>query len=576
MSYTGEMVSIAHIIRKQKITILFQPIWDHFKQQVLGYEALSRGPSNSPYHLAVPLFENADKQGVGCELEWLCAELAVQRANQIELTGKLFINLSPQALFQDIPGSYARLKEWQRDRPLVIELTENTPFSLNEEKQQLLAKLRRLQIEIAIDDFGSGYAGLQTLLEVEPDYVKLDGFFADTLLKHPHTMTLIELVVGVADHLNAVLIAEKIEDQEQLEQFAGLNIHLYQGFLIQKPAIYPQSLTHMLDLAYPSNEEPYTAASLLHSVPSVLPSLSSHELLQQMRHDKHMTYVAVTNEQGTVLGIVRREELLELHSGPFGHSLHQRTTVADLMDDAPIVVESYLPLSEIGRRLSHSDATGLDSAFVIIRQGIYQGLGYALELMRRLSDYKLQLARYANPLTMLPGNVPLHRTLQTLMNGQEGFEVAYFDLNNFKPFNDCCGYERGDQMIRLVAQLLTQYLRPYARFIGHLGGDDFIVIFCNTQDWYKAVKQIQKTFSERSRALYRHQDILHGGIVSQDRNGEEKFFPLTQLACGVTCWNSYLGPSLEKLSEIASYAKKQAKAAQDHYFYYELKLSQLI
>lgn len=573
-----DAITIASIIEHQQLTILFQPIWDHAKQQILAYEALSRGPSHSAYHQATDLFSRAAELGYRYPLEWLCAQLAVERANHLALAGKLFLNFSAESLFQQLQTSYETLKVWQQQHQhgLVIELTEQTPCELGTQERELLFKLRRLGIEIALDDFGSGYAGLQELLELQPDYIKLDGYFADTFQSSPHTNSAIEMMVGLAEHLNATLIAEKIERAEQLELMMGLNIHLFQGFFIQRPAIHASPLTHLYSVSQTVNEEPYTARSLLHALPSIEPELPSHELLARMRDDKSLSFAVVTDPQGKVLGVIRREELLEWHSGPFGHSLNQHTTVAKLMDDEPITVESFLPLSEVGRRLSHSDATRLDSAFVITRQGIYQGIGFALELMRRLSSYKLELARYANPLTLLPGNVPLHRTLKQLMSSQESFEIGYFDLNNFKPFNDCCGYERGDQMIRLVAQLLVQYLKPYTRFIGHLGGDDFIVIFQKLATWSPPVKKLQQTFFERSQRLYRKEDLDNGGIMSEDRAGNRQFFPLTQLACGVTCWSSQQEPSLEKLSELASYAKKQAKMASNNFFYMKVQHTETI
>ncbi|CAG9001686.1 MAG: hypothetical protein CENE_03712 [Candidatus Celerinatantimonas neptuna] len=560
-------LQLANILNKQNIATLFQPIWDHQHQEVIGYEALSRGPENTPLYSPSALLNQALKDNKEIQLEWLCIKLAVQRAAELGFPERVFVNISPHSLLNNMQYSQEQLIYLNQQHPITIELTESQPFQFDVNGMKLLENLRHENIELALDDFGSGYSNLQVLLQFEPHYLKLDGFFADTLLHNPHTASALEQLFKLAEHLDSTVIAEKVETQEQYELLARLNIRCMQGYFIQKPSARMQCLSHLEKFAPPLIEEPYTAATLLHRVPSVKPELPSQKLLQRMRQDKTLISIAVTDAAGQVLGIVRRNELLERHSGPFGHSLNQRTTVRDLMDTNSVIVESHWPLSEIGKRLSHADASGLDAAFIITHQGIYQGLGYAQELMRRLSDYKLQLARYANPLTQLPGNVPLHRTLQSLMGSQQSFEIAYFDLNNFKPFNDCCGYERGDQMIRLVAELLTQYLRPYAHFIGHLGGDDFIVIFTDNQ-WQSAIRCMLKAFRKRSLALYRHQDIENGGILSFDRNGKRRFFPLTQLAVGITCWHRALEPSLEKLSEIASFAKKQAKEASDNYYYF--------
>lgn len=556
--YTPKLLT--EIIHQRNVNIVFQPIWDHLHHQVIGYEALARGPLNSPLRDPLKLLDAAYQINLGVELEWLLAEQAVKRAQAIELSGKLFLNLSPRALLYDLKKNLHTLLKWQQIIPLVIEVTESFKLNFSNKYKQFYTKLREHNIQLALDDFGSGYACIQSLLQLLPDYLKLDGFFADSMLENLHTSAVIEQIVSLAEQLKATIIAEKIETQEQLELITNLNIFSLQGYFIQKPAPTPMSLKHLKKLHMPTSDEPYTAASLLHKVSAIYPDLSSHQLLEQMRKEPLIDYLAVIDNNNRVIGSISREQLLERLSGPFGHSLNQHTCVGDIMNPTPVVVEYNWPLSDVGYKLSNVQKDGLDGAFIITHHGAYQGLGYALELLRRLSDYKLQLARYANPLTLMPGNVPLHRTLQNLLVQGEPFSVAYFDLNHFKPFNDYCGYERGDQMIQLVAQLLRQYLRLHARFLGHVGGDDFIVIFTKPRaQWELAIRQVLQAFANRSTTLYRQEDVLHGGILSRDRNGEEKFFPLTQLACGVTYWDNQLEASLEKISEMASLAKKQAK-----------------
>ncbi|CAG9296390.1 bifunctional diguanylate cyclase/phosphodiesterase [Celerinatantimonas diazotrophica] len=551
---------ITQIINNCDISTVFQPIWNHLHHQIIGYEALTRGPQDSVLQDPLKLLEAAYQVNLGIELEWFLAEQAVKRAQEIKLSGKLFLNLSPNALLSDLTKSLHTLQQWQQMIPLVIEVTESFKLKFSSEYKRFYAQLREQNIQLALDDFGSGYACIKSLLLLLPDYLKLDGFFADSMLENLHTSTAIEQIVSFADQLKATVIAEKIETQEQLELITNLNIFSLQGYFIQKPAATIMPLEHLEKLHIPTSDEPYTAASLLHKIAAIHPDLSSHQLLEQMRKEPQMDFLAVIDNNNRVIGSINREQLLECLSGPFGHSLHQHTCVGDIMNSHPVTVEKNWLLSDVGYKLSHVQRDGLDGVFIITHHGEYQGLGYALELLRRLSDYKLQLARYANPLTLMPGNVPLHRTLQNLLLQGEPFSVAYFDLNHFKPFNDYCGYERGDQMIQLVAQLLRQYLRLHARFLGHVGGDDFIVIFTKPrEEWELAIRQVLQAFANRSTTLYRQEDVQNGGIISRDRNGEEKFFPLTQLACGVAYWDSQLEASLEKISEMASLAKKQAK-----------------
>lgn len=559
---------VSQIIIDRDIHTVFQPIWNHLHHQIIGYEALSRGPQHSLLQNPLKLLEAAYQVNQGIELEWLLAEQAINRAQKIELSGRFFLNLSPRALLDDLPKSLSTLLKWQQLVPLVVEITESFRLIFTPQCQQFYATLREHNIQLALDDFGSGYASIQSLLQLLPDYLKLDGFFANSMLENLHTTAAIEQTVSLAEQLKTTIIAEGIETLEQLELITNLNIFSLQGYFIQKPAPTPMPLDHLQKLQMPTSDEPYIAASLLHKVAAIHPELPSHQLLEQMRKEPLMDYLAVIDKYNRVIGSISREQLLERLSGPFGHSLNQHTCVGDIMNSQPVVVENNWPLSDVGYKLSNAKKDDLEGIFIITHHGEYQGLGYALELLRRLSDYKLQLARYANPLTLLPGNVPLHRTLQNLLVQAEPFCVAYFDLNHFKPFNDYCGYERGDQMIQLVAQLLRQYLRLHARFVGHVGGDDFIVVFTKPRSqWELAIRQMLQAFANRSTTLYRQEDVSHGGIITRDRNGEEKFFPLTQLACGVTYWDNHLEASLEKISEMASLAKKQAKLSPGNIYY---------
>ena len=94
----------------------------------------------------------------------------------------------------------------------------------------------------------------------------------------------------------------------------------------------------------------------------------------------------------------------------------------------------------------------------------------------------MHCARYANPLTLLPGNVPIQEHIERLLQSQRPFAVAYCDLDHFKPYNDVYGYKRGDQVIQRLGRILVECAAPEVDFVGHIGGDDFIVVFENA-DW---------------------------------------------------------------------------------------------
>ncbi|WP_427981928.1 GGDEF domain-containing protein [Agarivorans sp.] len=546
------------ILKQQNICTAFQTIWDHNNYCVLGYEALSRGPAGSYFHSPLTLFEYARQQNQQLELELICAQLASARFSEQGLSGQLFINFSPDTLvyaFQKY-GEILFKRLIPKNAKLVIELTEHQPIEYDSILANCLSACRKLNIRFALDDFGAGYAGIKNWLQIAPEYLKLDRYFCEQLLVEHKISSALTAILELAENIGSRVIAENIETAEQYQLLLNLGVPYLQGYHIARPAVQPQQ-----QQATPSvslNPEPYSALSLATPQASVAPDLSSKALLDKMLEDKSLSSLPVVDHNQRVLGLLKREELLARFSGPYGHSLNQRKTAADLMDRNPLIVDIHTSLTEIGRRLSQHTASGLDAAFIVTQNNQYYGVGLAVEVMRKLANYKLQLARYANPLTALPGNVPLQRCLNQLINNHQDFSLAYFDLNNFKPFNDICGYERGDQMIKLVAELIKLQLTKYAHFIGHLGGDDFIVIFTQT-GWQQAILNLLKQFDVKREALYRQKDLDAGGIIAKDRDGQQRRFPLCGLAVGVTPWTANCGLSIEALSEQASFAKKQAK-----------------
>ncbi|WP_163135323.1 GGDEF domain-containing protein [Agarivorans sp. Alg241-V36] len=546
------------LISQQSLDTAFQTIWDHNNNQALGYEALSRGPQNSYFRSPLTLFEFARQSCQQHELEFLCAQLACQRFDKQNLAGQLFINFSPDTLLYvyQQQGAHCFKQLIPCNGSLVIELTEHLPISVDEALLNCITDLRKLAISFALDDFGAGYAGIKTWLQLSPEYLKLDCFFCEQLLENSKVSTAISAMVNLAEQIGSQIIVECIENAEQYQQLVNLDIPYLQGFHIARPSTKPKQ--QETRPSTPASSEPYTALSLASIANTVNPELSSKELLKTILEDKAIHSLPVVNQQQQVLGLLKRDELLARYSGPYGHSLNQRKTVADLMDIKPLIVDVNTSLSEIGRKLSQHTASGLDAAFIVTQDSRYYGIGLAVDVMRKLSDYKLQLARYANPLTALPGNVPLQRSLNHLITSKTCFDLAYFDLNNFKPFNDICGYERGDRMIKLVAELLRLHLSKHAHFIGHLGGDDFIVIFTK-QEWQPSVLQLLNKFDSRREALYRQKDLNAKGIVAKDREGQQRFFHLTGLAVGVTRWTAASNLSIDDLSERASLAKKLAK-----------------
>jgi len=152
------------------------------------------------------------------------------------------------------------------------------------------------------------------------------------------------------------------------------------------------------------------------------------------------------------------------------------------MDPMPLCIDEDATVQEAGLIVSRSARRHIYDGFIVTRNGSYIGIGSAHDLMGMITEMQIQAARYANPLTQLPGNVPINEHIERLLERKVSFHACYFDIDHFKPFNDVFGYRRGDDIIALLAQTLTEIINPLVDFCGHIGGDDFMVLF-QSEDW---------------------------------------------------------------------------------------------
>lgn len=200
----------------------------------------------------------------------------------------------------------------------------------------------------------------------------------------------------------------------------------------------------------------------------------------------------------------------------------------------------------------------IEADFIIVENGRYGGVGKVLGLLKKITEFQIRSARYATPLTLLPGNVPIYECLDQLISEEKLFSVAYCDIDNFKPYNDVYGYGDGDKIIKLIADKLRQEVDTVEYLIGHVGRDDFIVIF-SSSDWTERCNRILNTFSTQIHDYYTDEDRSRGGIFSISREGDNRFFPIMTLSIGVATPNINQFFSHHDIANMASQAKHNAK-----------------
>lgn len=169
----------------------------------------------------------------------------------------------------------------------------------------------------------------------------------------------------------------------------------------------------------------------------------------------------------------------------------------------------------------------------------------------------------ANPLTRLPGNVSILNELQKRIDGAQPFCVCYIDLNKFKAYNDKYGFEHGDEAIRETARILIRAVHENGTpddFIGHIGGDDFVIITTPTAT-DNICRNIITSFDKMSANLYNKTDRERGFILALDRQGNEQKIGLLSVSIGVVSNEFRKIEHVAQIGEIGAELKTAAKLA---------------
>jgi diguanylate cyclase (GGDEF)-like protein len=202
---------------------------------------------------------------------------------------------------------------------------------------------------------------------------------------------------------------------------------------------------------------------------------------------------------------------------------------------------------------------------VIVEHDRYVGLATGEDLVRAVTEVRIEAARYANPLTFLPGNIPIDAHIKRLVERGASFHACYCDLNSFKPFNDQYGYWKGDEMLKLTAAILSDACDPRTDFLGHVGGDDFLILF-QSEDWEARTRTAIERFNASAQHLYSPTDLEAGGIHSEDRHGSPRFYGFVTIAVGVVSVESSLDTDSDAIATLAAAAKREAKKSPSGFY----------
>lgn len=573
-SHTELLRELYEVIEQRRLTPLFQPIIDLKSSRIVGYEGLIRGPSDSTLHSPLKLLRLARQSGLAYEIETLCCKVVVERFAKLNLPGSLFINFSPDVLvlhnFRS-SGSLEAVENAGLDaQRVVIELTENEPvYDYNLE--MLVEVARHYQsagFRIAIDDLGEGFSSLRMWSELRPAYVKIDRHFIQNIDKDAVKSQFVKSFHEIAVNSGCQVIAEGIETHSELMLVRDLDVHFGQGYHIARPVENPSSVVaaevvkSLRSHSAPERADDYrqndiVVRKLLIKAPSVSPETPNETVFGMFEGDAQLQAVAVVRDDLPV-GLINRFSLIDRFARPFRHELYGKKSCLKFMDGDPLIVDKYISIQELSHLIASGDRRHLANGFIITENGRYLGVGTGHDLMREITEMQIRAARYANPLTQLPGNVPINEHIETLLNEEVGFSACYCDLDHFKPFNDVYGFGQGDAMIQITGKILVEVCDAHLDFLGHIGGDDFIILF-SSPDWEQRCHRALEKFGDAATHFFSAEDRERGGYITENRRGEKEFHPLTTLSIGALRVEPGIFKSYMEISTVAAETKKMAK-----------------
>lgn len=554
---------LMELMREGRISTLFQPIVDPRSRAVCGFEALSRGPSDSWLHSPQNLFEAARRSGVKLELDFLCIQSAFKRFVASRVAGLLFINVSPDTIYEDLNFAgrfldYAQLAGMSPDR-CVIELTEESLLDDYARLRSTLQRLRDAGCAIAIDDLGAGSSGLRTWSELKPDYVKIDRYFVTGIDADNTKLEFVRSILDMGRAMGCRVIAEGVETEKECRALVDLGLDRLQGHLFARPGAAPMATLQQLE-SLDRSIVTYTALCAEHIatyVPPVPPDMRVQELADLFRDNPEQLTLAVVQD-GRPLGVVRREPLFALLAKPLHPEIYNKKPVTAVMESPTLVVDGQLRLEQVSRLVTQKQRPRLSEEFVIAKDGRYHGLGQTIDVLRLITEQQLQSAKHSNPLTLLPGNAAVRACIDKLIENRKRFVVAYFDLDSFKPYNDVYGYAHGDQVILHLAALLKNVFSARLDFVGHVGGDDFLVVM-RSADWRERVTRVLDRFSATVSNFYSPEHGAAGHITAADRDGVQRCYPLLTLSVAALDSDTLGAGSADAVAHLLAHVKKVAK-----------------
>lgn len=484
------------IIAKREIGVAFQPIVDLNDGMIIAYEALSRPAPESGFARPDLLFEAAEKHGLLWDLEEVTRSASLQAAVNWPRDVKLFINTSPE-VFADERFARVLVQELthvpgvQPDR-IVLEITELSQQADDSKLVDQVKLAKAAGFQVAVDDAGAGTSGLNRMMVLRPQWIKLDRQFVRGIDTDQFRQNLVKFFVHFARLSGVHVLAEGLESAKELSTIIGLGVRYGQGFFLGMPGERATTTDAQfvaevrerwasVDINVPQSPREMPLARLCKPIivvrnPSATVSDASNELLT------HEDSIGVLAAEGKHLsGWVSREAVYAAAgTNPLG-------ALRDCLHPVTCVLCPEATLDDAMQMLCLREDHDLAYPLIIADGAEILGAVRLRDLLRAAVSEQRTASTLRAPLTGLPARVRADQHLEEMIDRASDpllrrspvfhADAAFIDIRRFADFNTMFGYEMGDRLIRELSDLIRQTLGEESSsvFIAHLGDDRFLI-----------------------------------------------------------------------------------------------------
>lgn len=485
----GETERLEWTIADALIAIAYQPVVDLQQGQIAGFEALARPHASTGFLNAGALFDSAERAGMLWPLEELTRAAACENVGGWAPGTLLFLNCSPQvvvdprfaAAMVDLVSRAGGLSPGS----IVLEITERTDQQDIEGLAEQVAVLKSHGFQIALDDVGAGSSGLNRLLSLRPNWLKLDRALVEAIDQDRVRQNLVRFLVHFSKLSGVRVIAEGIERREELETLIGLGVPFGQGYYLGRPGSHDRTLEsgvaswlreRCAAMLASQPEEPGRERVERFAAPARTAEswVCVSDLLGHLLRDPRLPGIAVV-ENDRYVGWFSRERLIDAaRNGQGGRPC------GSVVPRSPGPIEPGATMAEALGLVAARDEHAFADPLVIAHGGRVRGVVSVRDLIGAAADMVQHLHSRTTPVTGLPGRVLAdeHLTLQTRAAAEtEPADAAIVDIRQFTDYNGAYGYELGDKLLQDVKELLrSQIVRadPHV-FLAHLGDDRFLL-----------------------------------------------------------------------------------------------------